>query len=43
MCHALSNKINAKLWRQRMDRRFDTLTTAMAQRGNPASDLRDDP
>ena len=34
MCHALSNKVNAKLSRQRMDRRFDTLTAALAQRAS---------
>ncbi|NQU20421.1 MAG: TAXI family TRAP transporter solute-binding subunit [Candidatus Nealsonbacteria bacterium] len=34
MCHALSNKINAKLTRQRFDKRIDELTTAV-QRDPP--------
>ena len=29
MCHALSNKINAKISRQRLDKRFDELTKAI--------------
>ena len=33
MCHALSNKINAKLSRQRLDKRIDALTEAIQRLG----------
>jgi hypothetical protein len=38
MCHALSNKINAKLSRQRIDKGFDELAKAIRNQNQPPSD-----
>ena len=38
MCQALSNKINAKISRQRLDIRFSELTDAIKQQLKPTTD-----
>jgi hypothetical protein len=38
MCHDLSNKINAKISRQRLDRRFSQLAELLTQAGKPSPD-----
>ncbi|MHC4398969.1 MAG: hypothetical protein ACYTG0_04745 [Planctomycetota bacterium] len=35
MCHALSDKVNAKISRQRLDKRFDELADAISARNKP--------
>jgi hypothetical protein len=38
MCHDLSNKINAKISRQRLDLRFGQLAELLTQAGKPSQD-----
>ena len=39
MCHALSNKLNAKISRQRLDQRFDEITKLFARASEASQDI----